>query len=86
MQITAFVCSNETPYISDILDFSKPKREGLRSQSNLVVPRTFMKAGDWAFSIAGPQSWNSLPIIIRNVSSVEQFKRLLKTHMFNRIL
>ena len=74
------------PYISDILDFSKPKREGLRSQPNLVVHRTFMKAGDRAFSIAGPQSWNSLPIIIRNVSSVEQFKRLLKTHMFNRIL
>ena len=73
-------------YISDILDLSKPKREGLRSQSNLVVPRTSKKAGDRAFSIAGPQSWNSLPITIRNASSVEQFKRLLKTHLYNRTL
>ena len=69
------------PYISDILDFSKSKREGLRSQSNLVVPRTFMKAGDRAFSIAGPQSWNSLPIIIRKVSSVEQFETLKNTYV-----
>ena len=64
--------SNTFPfYISDTLDLlSKPKREGLRSQSNLVVPRSSMKFGDRAFSIAGPRIWKSLPTNIRNASSV----------------
>ncbi|XP_071796396.1 uncharacterized protein [Asterias amurensis] len=54
--------SNTFPsYISDTLDLSKPKREGLRSQCNLVVPRSSRKFGDRAFSIAGPRNWNSLP-------------------------
>ncbi len=40
---------------------------------------------DRAFSIAGPPTWNSLPISNRNSSSLEQFnmfKGLLKTDLF----
>ena len=46
---------------SDTFDFSKPKLEDLRSQSNLVVhvPRSARKFGDQSFSIAGPHSWYS---------------------------
>ena len=57
------------------LDFSEPKRKGLRSQHNLNIPRTFKKAGDQAFSVAGPCVWNSLPIQIRNSKSTDLFKK-----------
>ena len=41
-------------YLSSSLDLSGPKRKELRSQHHLNIPRTFKKAGDQAFSVAGP--------------------------------
>ena len=35
----------------------------------------------WAISV--PYSWNTLPTSIRNTSSTSNFKKLLKTHLFN---
>ena len=35
-----------------------------------------------SFTDAGPSAWNTLPVNIRTASSVESFKRLLKTHLF----
>jgi len=39
--------------------------------------------GDWCFTAAGPQLWNSLPISLTQCHSLEQFKRLLKTLLFS---
>ena len=39
---------------------------------------------DWAFSVAGPELWNSLPDELRLSKSLNSFKRLLKTHLFTR--
>ena len=75
--------SNISPYyLSMSLDLSEPKRKGLRSQHNLNIPRTFIKAGDQAFSVAGPRVWNSLPIQIRNSKSTDLFKKQLKTYLY----
>ena len=35
-----------------------------------------------AFSVADPRLWNGLPCAIRSASSVEQFKSMIKTHLF----
>ena len=66
----------------------------LRSSLNglmLNVPFCKTATASRAFSHYAPRLWNSLPVIIRNcvtvgsvtdVSSLQNFKRLLKTHLF----
>jgi len=49
---------------------------------DLVVSRTRRCLGNWAFFVAGPTAWNSMPSDIRTASSVTTFKNLLKTHLF----
>ena len=34
--------------------------------------------------MAAPKLWNDLPIFIRNISSVNAFKKALKTHLFQK--
>ena len=51
---------------------------------HLVVPRTHTGFGDRAFQVAGPRLWNSLPASLRQSdTTVGQFKKLLKTHLFS---
>jgi len=47
-----------------------------------TVPRTRMKCGNRAFSVAGPVVWNSLPAAVPEAHSLYSFKRKLKTHLF----
>jgi len=49
--------------------------------SNLLIPQQYLQCTR-ALQIAGPKLWNSLPSIIRDSSSVDIFKRQLKTHLF----
>jgi len=49
----------------------------------LDVPRVRKSAGDRAFSVAGARAWNDLPLILRQISSPDTFKRHLKSHLFN---
>ena len=51
-------------------------------QTRLVVSRSFKRAGDMSFSIAGARLWNELPVSIRESQSLPIFKRQLKTHLF----
>ena len=49
----------------------------------LQVPVSRLKSyGDCAFSVAAPTLWNRLPADIRNASSLENLKSVLKTHLF----
>ena len=50
---------------------------------SISVPRTKTKAGERAFSVAEPLAWNSLPVTVRQLSSLSSFKRHLKTYLFN---
>ena len=54
----------------------------LTSDGLLIVPRKETKAGERAFSVAGPLAWNSLPVTVRQLSSLSSFKRHLKTYLF----
>jgi len=46
------------------------------------LPRLKTKFGERAFSHAGPSAWNALPSHIRDVSSSNSFRKILKTHYF----
>ncbi len=69
-------------YLSDLLRLRSPGR-CLRSsnQKLLSVPRS---RSDWAFSIAGPKLWNSLPVSIRTIPTESLFKTRLKAYLFER--
>ena len=60
---------------------------GFRSENDiqgLVVPlvrnKTFAVR---SFTVLGPTWWNQLPNTIKASQTVEQFKKLLKTHLFH---
>ena len=47
--------------------------------------RTKKTMGDRAFSIAVPFLWNSLPLPIRQETSIDSFKRSVKTYLFKKV-
>jgi len=63
-----------------------PYLSSLRSASrgDLVKPRTRLQLGNQAFCVAGPVTWNSLPLDIRSAPKLSTFKVMLKTHLFSR--
>ena len=40
--------------------------------------------GDRSFYVAAAKLWNDFPLFIRNISSVNAFKKSLKTHLFQK--
>jgi len=54
-------------------------------RGDLIVPRAATKFGDRAFAISGPLMWNSLPMTVRNSSTLSNFKSALKSHLFTWI-
>ena len=70
-------------YMSDMIKQHNPRRSLRSSNHNrLVVPKTNLKYGERAFSVAGPKEWNKLPEHIKNAGSLLTFRKLLKTHLF----
>ena len=63
---------------------SLESRSRLRSAASMsvLVPRTRSAIGGRAFAVAGPTLWNSLPGLVQSASSMAQFRKLLKTHLF----
>ena len=58
----------------------------LRSSSKMIlnVPKTMTKAyGNRSFSFAGPKCWNIIPEKLRKSLSLKDFKKGLKTYLFN---
>ncbi|KAK0138256.1 hypothetical protein N1851_025428 [Merluccius polli] len=58
----------------------------LRSTSKdlLSTPRTRLKTfGDRAFCAMAPTLWNTLPLPTRSATSLAQFQKHLKTHLFS---
>ena len=74
-------------YLKDLFTFYKPSLN-LRSSSDpliLIVPKTSLKRfGDKSFSVTAAKEWNKMPFNMRSAKSVNQFKSLLKTHLFGR--
>ena len=72
-------------YIRDLLTPYSTSRS-LRSADLglLAVPRSKLKLrGDWAFAVAAPILWNSIPLSIRSAPSIDFFKSRLKTYFYS---
>ena len=70
-------------YIRDLITIKTVSRD-LRNNKGiqLIEHRSRTSFGDRAFSIAAPKLWNRLPNTIRNITSIDLFKKDLKTHLF----
>ena len=77
------------PYLSAVLTSRIPNRT-LRSstENNLTVPEkpNLKSAGERAFRYNTPVVWNSLPITLRHLPTLAQFKAHLKTYLFRKYL
>jgi len=58
-----------------------PSRASLRSAetADIYNPRTRLRFGYRAFSVAGAKHWNSLPAELRLIADTSTFKKHLKT-------
>ncbi len=75
---------NGPEYLSDLI-LPYVTCYNLRSSDDdiMQVPRTnLVSCGDRAFSKVAPYMWNLLPPDVKNATSVECFKKKLKTHLF----
>ncbi len=72
-------------YVSELIAVRQAPRS-LRSNNKLLltVPRTHLKLkGDRAFAVAGPKLWNSLPQVLREVSTLNVFKVEVKNYLLS---
>ena len=79
--------SGTPQYLADLIKKHNPVRK-LRSSHNpnlLEEPKyTGEKFGSKSFCVAGPRFWNRLPAELREISSLDTFKKHLKTHLFQK--
>ena len=73
-------------YLRLLLNTYIPQRQLRSSDSSLLtVPRTRLKmAGDKAFAHFAPQMWNDLPLHIRSSDKLNNFKSMLKHHLYTQ--
>ena len=76
-------------YISELVSLKDTGgRYYLRSNDgkllNIPSCKSLSTLGDRSFYMAAPKLWNDLPLFIRNISSVNAFKKALKTHLFQK--
>ena len=77
-------------YISELVSLKDTEgRYYLRSNDDKLLNIPSCKSSlstldDRSFYIAAPKLWNFLPLYIRNISSVDAFKKALKTHLFQK--
>ena len=73
-------------YLSELLTCKTKCNYNLRSSSEVLLqqPRikTLRTLGDRSFTVAAPALRNDLPNVIRSATSINSFKKLLKTHLF----
>ena len=73
-------------YLTELLSSytNSEARQCLRSSmlDNLHVPLSNNKFGDRSFCVCAPKLWNTLPVTIRGSTSVDSFKKSLKTFLF----
>jgi len=59
-------------------------RSSSTSSMDYSLPRLRTKFSEWAFSHAGPATWNALPDHVHTVADPAKFRKLLKSHYFSR--
>ena len=85
--VICFNCIQKTApiYLCDLVKLYRPSRN-LRSCDMflLEIPKTKSKHGLKSFSVVAPTLWNALPLYLRNIKSLVQFRKALKTHLFSQ--
>ena len=80
------ITSSTSAYLSDLLHLYSPSRS-LRSSADTRLLKISLyrckRKGDRAFSYFGPSVWSSLPLHIRNATTIDTFISALKTSLFN---
>ena len=78
--------SHSSPsYLQELVKKYEPlKRLRSSRESKLAVPRTQSSLGDRAFEVNSDVLWNSLPNEYKACSSLDFFKRQLKTYLFQK--
>ena len=73
-------------YISELLKSYQPQRNLRSSDANfLAIPKVLHKQSrEAAFIHYAPKLWNTLPLYIKQASSVDIFKIDLKTYLYMR--
>ena len=72
-------------YLKDLVSVLPVSRYQLRRNNNgILLERTKKTLGDRALSMAAPFLWNSLPLPIRQETSIDSFKRSVKTYLFKK--
>jgi len=56
--------------------------QNMAMKSDLQIPRTRLKFGERAFSVAAPEAWNDLPLHLHAITNTDTFKRRLTIHLF----
>ena len=74
-------------YLSDLVSWYVPHRP-LRSGEKYLMKDTFTngskrRSKDRAFQNYGPRLWNSMPQLVRSITTFSTFKSNLKTHLFS---
>ena len=72
--------------VKKVLITGKPnylKPHLIRTRTRLQVPRVKTMFGKRAFKYYAPTVYNSLPLSLREIDNVANFKRKLKTHLFS---
>ena len=64
-------------YLSSLLEIKND------TNLTLVKPRSTRIYGDRAFSSCGPALWNALPLTVRQIPTLDNFKRHVKHHLFS---
>jgi len=77
------------PYISELISVKDTNgRNSLRSNNGILLTLPTCKSlttlGDRSFSMVAPKLWSNLPLFIRNIFSVNNFKKSFKTHLFQK--
>jgi len=74
-----------SPYMADLVAFSSTNsQQQLRSTTTraATIQRTWTQFWRRAFSVCGPDVWNSLPPSVLTVNSDSSFHRAIKPHLF----
>ena len=73
-------------YVEELVNIYKPARS-FRSENNTTLVTPIVRTKNYVerrFDKAAASLWNDLPNELRNVQSVNVFKKKLKTHFFRQ--
>ena len=82
--MTFKILNGDAPaYMSDMISRYEPSRT-LRSASQHLLCEISCQTVTYgrSFGVISPKLWNSLPVFVRNSSTIGQFKSRLKSHLF----